>query len=326
VSATTNLGAALGLVAGLGLLLVWRRLPWRRRPTLADRLAPYLSELGRDEWRGELGRDEWRGELGRDDRTVSPFPTLERLLRPYLSAGADALERMLGGTASVRKRLAQAGSPLSVHQFRIDQLVWGVSGFAGALVLSLLIQAGGRASSPFVLVMFCAAAAVAGVTARDHQLSRHVRRRESQMMAEFPAVADLLALAVAAGEGPVSALDRVAQVSSGELGRELGRAVADVRAGAGLVPALDGVAARTSLAPLARFVDGIAVAVERGTPLGDVLRAQAADVREARRRHLIELGGRKEIAMMVPVVFMILPVTIVFALYPGLIQISTIVP
>jgi hypothetical protein len=40
--------------------------------------------------------------------------------------------------------------------------------------------------------------------------------------------------------------------------------------------------------------------VERGTPLGEVLRAQAADVREARKRNLLEIGGRKEIAMMIP--------------------------
>jgi tight adherence protein C len=31
----------------------------------------------------------------------------------------------------------------------------------------------------------------------------------------------------------------------------------------------------------------------------------------------MEEGARKEIAMMVPVVFLILPVTILFALYPG---------
>ena len=32
----------------------------------------------------------------------------------------------------------------------------------------------------------------------------------------------------------------------------------------------------------------------------------------------MEEGGKKEIAMMVPVVFFVLPVTILFALYPGL--------
>jgi len=44
------------------------------------------------------------------------------------------------------------------------------------------------------------------------------------------------------------------------------------------------------------------VATERGTPLVDVLHAQAADVREAGRRELLETGARKEVLMMVPVV------------------------
>ncbi|MGY1709295.1 type II secretion system F family protein [Geodermatophilus sp. SYSU D00758] len=74
------------------------------------------------------------------------------------------------------------------------------------------------------------------------------------------------------------------------------------------------MAERTSLEPLARFVDGLLVALERGTPLAEVLRAQAADAREAGKRLLLEAGGRKEIAMMVPVVFLVLPVTVLFAL------------
>ena len=67
--------------------------------------------------------------------------------------------------------------------------------------------------------------------------------------------------------------------------------------------ALQGLADRTGLVSLARFVDGIVVAVEGGTPLADVLRSQAQDVREAGRRAVMEEGGKKEIAMMVPTKF-----------------------
>jgi tight adherence protein C len=140
------------------------------------------------------------------------------------------------------------------------------------------------------------------------------------MLAEFPTVAEMLALAVGAGEGPVGALERVTRSSRGELAKELGAALAEARAGAPLVAALENIAARTSLPALARFVDGVAVAVERGTPLAEVLRAQAVDVREAGKRALLESGGKKEIAMMVPVVFLILPVTMLFALFPGLVS------
>ena len=138
------------------------------------------------------------------------------------------------------------------------------------------------------------------------------------MLVEFPTVAELLALAVGAGEGAAGALERVVRLSEGELSDELGRCLGDARAGASLPSALQGLADRTGLTSLARFVDGIVVAVERGTPLVDVLRAQAQDVREEGRRQIMEAGGKKEIAMMIPVVFGVLPVTILFALFPGL--------
>ena len=48
------------------------------------------------------------------------------------------------------------------------------------------------------------------------------------------------------------------------------------------------------------------------------MRAQAQDARDAAKQELIELGGRRELAMMVPVVFLVLPVTILFAVWPGL--------
>jgi tight adherence protein C len=89
-----------------------------------------------------------------------------------------------------------------------------------------------------------------------------------------------------------------------------------------LLSALEGIAQRTSVPSLTRFVDGLAIAVERGTPLADVLRAQATDVREAGKQALLEAGGRKEIAMMIPVVFLVLPVTVLFAAYPALVSLT----
>ena len=297
-------GGLLGLLAAAGLLLATRRLPVVRRPRLDDRLAPYLRDAARP------------SSLLRTERTLTPFPTLERLAAPFLADGARLVERLLGGTASARHRLDRAGGTTTLEEFRAEQVLWGGVGLLAGLVGSLALAARG-AASPVPLLVLCLLSTVAGVLARDHWLTRQVERREGRMMAEFPTVAELLALAVAAGEGPVGALERVTAVSRGELAKELGRALADARAGASLVQALHGIGGRTSLPALSRFVDGVAIAVERGTPLADVLRAQAVDVREAGKRALLEAGGRKEIAMMVPVVFLVLPVTVLFALFPG---------
>ena len=95
---------------------------------------------------------------------------------------------------------------------------------------------------------------------------------------------------------------------------------------AGRDDAFDRLAATTGVPIVARFAHGVAVAVERGTPLTDVLHAQAGDVLEAGRRELIEQASRREILMMVPVVFIVLPVTVVFAFWPGLVGLSLTAP
>jgi tight adherence protein C len=294
-------GAALGLLAGLGVVLAVTRVPALRRPTLDDRLAPYLRDTARP------------SRLLASGRSLTPFPTLERILGPFVSDGAKLLERVLGGTTSIRHRLEQAGRGMTLDEFRAEQVLWGGGGLLAGIAASLLFSANGS-FRPVPLLVLCIICAATGVLARDRWLSREVAKREERMMAEFPTIAELLALAVAAGEGAIGALERVTRISRGELSRELARALADARSGASLVQALQGIATRTSLPPLARFVDGVAIAVERGTPLAEVLRAQAVDVREAGKRALLEAGGRKEIAMMVPVVFLVLPVTVLFAL------------
>jgi tight adherence protein C len=308
---TPATGALLGLVASLGVLLVAVRLPTLGPLRLADRVAAHLGPRA-------------RAGSAVPDLTVSS--TVEGLLRPLLVPAAARLERLVGGGPSVQRRLLRAGSDLDLQAFRVEQVVWAAALFGVAVAVSLALLAAGSARSPGLLLVFCAGMAVGGVLLRDQRLSHAVRAREERILSELPTVADLLAVSVAAGESPAAALDRVARITRGDLGHELGLTLADVRAGAGLVPALDGMAQRVAVPAVTRFVDGIAVAVERGTPLADVLRAQAADAREVRKRTLMEIGGRKEILMLVPVVFLVLPVTVLFALYPGLAQFTVITP
>ncbi len=301
----TTAGVTIGLLAGLGVWLVVVYSPPMRRLTFDDRLAPYLRDAPRPS----------RLLAGSD--TLTPFPTLERILAPVLGDLIHHLDRWLGGAASIRRRLVQAGRGMTLEEFRAEQVVWGAIGLLCGLAVVTLSIATRSGPPALALVLLCLGTALFGVLARDHHLTSEVRKREERMLAEFPTIAELLALAVTAGEGAIGALERVCRISAGELARELRHALAEARTGASLVQALEGVAARTSLTPLARFVDGVAVAVERGTPLAEVLRAQAVDVREAGKRRLLESGGKREIGMLVPVVFFVLPVTIVFALFPG---------
>lgn len=298
-----GLGALAGLGVGLGLWLVVVRLA-ARRPCLDDRLAPYLRPAGVAAPRAPLA-------------TAGPFTTLERMLAPVMRDAVRLVERLGSPAAEVERRLARAGRAGTLDEHRAAQVVAAVVGAAGGLAAALALVAA-RGLHPVAALALVAAGSATGLVLHDAALSTAVARRERRLLAELPTVAELLALAVAAGEGPLGALERVARTIRGELAKEIGLVLADTRAGTPLAAALERLADRTGLPPLARFTEGIAVAVERGTPLADVLRAQAADAREASRRDLLETGGRREIAMMVPVVFLVLPVTVVFAVFPGL--------
>ena len=296
-------GAVLGLGLGLGLVLVWVGLrasagDARRPPAaLPPRRSTALPAAGGPAPRGTGG-------------------VLHVLARPLVTALARRIESVLGGSSSVARRLQRAGKAPDVDRFRAEQVMWGAAGTAVGLALGSMVWLGqgGSVVRPLLIVL-CGAGA--GVVARDQWLSHEAQAREQRLLSEFPTIAELLALAVGAGEGAVGALERVCRLSHGELSAELGQCLADTRAGAALPVALQGLGDRTGLVTLARFVDGMVIAVERGTPLADVLRAQAQDVRESGRRAVMEAGGKKEIAMMVPVVFLVLPITVLFAVFPG---------
>ena len=307
----TVTGALLGGLAGCGVLLALLAIPPMRRTTLSDRIAPYLTDAVRP------------SRLLTGPPAGSTAGALARLTSPLVRDAVKLIDRVLGGRASVGRRLTALDSPLTVDQFRLEQVLWGAAGAgigAGIGVLAVLLGQ----SSPAILVVLILACMVGGVLGRDWWLSQAVAKRDAEIIAEFPVIAEMLALAVTAGESPMGAIDRITRLAQGPLVNQLAGVLAETRAGSPFLTSITPLRDRTGLEPLARFLDGMAVAIERGTPLADVLRAQAADVRALGKRELLESGGRKEIAMMVPVVFIVLPITILFALYPGLLAITAV--
>jgi tight adherence protein C len=307
------LGMLLGCVAGAGLLLCRSRLRAIRRPAFDLRVWPYLHDVPRVGVRPTL------------EQASSPVVAATGVFGPPLRSAADTVERVLGGAGSGRRRLQRAALDRTVHEFRVEQVLWGLAGLGLVAAYCILDALGGGGGTLSSLVL-CSVGFAAGVLGRDTYLSSQVAQRERRVVAEFPVLAELLALAVAAGESPVAALDRVVSRGGGELSRDLGIVLAAVRTGEPVSRAFDTLAASTGVPSVARFAQGVAVAVERGTPLADVLHAQAADVREAGRRSLIEVAARKEVFMMVPVVFLVLPVTVLIAFWPGVIGLHLTTP
>lgn len=303
-------GCVVVLLGGLGLVLMVSALPRFRRSVLSRRLTPYLSAL-----------EPTRSTL------LGPAPArgaLAAIFDPLLGAVGGRLHRALNDGHELPDRLQAAGSGLDASAFRAAQVTWGLAGLIGGLALGLVLVAMGRAASPVFLVGMGLAFGVGGIAARDRALSKAIARRHEHARVALPTTVDLVCLAVTAGESLRGALGMVAEAGGGPLSDEVRCALRAARTGTPLTDALEARARSLGLPAFDRFVAAVVAAQTRGIPLADALRSLAFDLREQDKRDLIEVAGKKQISMLVPVVALILPVAIVFAFYPGVVAIRTL--
>ena len=294
------LAVALGTAFGIGVWLLIALLPrWRALP-LERRIAPYVRDVtgprGVTPW---LTTDAW-----------AP-PTLGRAF----AAAGIRFAGLFGSSATVARRLAQAGRAGGVEQFRARQLAWGIGGLLAGSVVLIGVTLAGRFTPVAAVVPVIAG--VVGVVLCDVLLQRAAKARRARLQEELPPVLEFLGLCLAAGEGLLDALRRVGSIGSGELSRELAGVVLEAGTGSSLGESLAGLSRRLELPAFSRAVDQLVAALERGAPLVQVLQAQAHDAREAARHELIERAGRSEILMLIPLVFLILPLSVIYAVYPG---------
>lgn len=298
----TGLLCALGL--GLGLNLILNYAPATRRFDFSSRISPYVTTHGAPDMDRQGANESWR-----------------QLLRPILEP-LHAFSARFGGYGSeLPQKLAQAGSSLTVDQFRNQQILGAIVGTAAGIVLNTALSSAGFFNVAIALITTLGAGAF-GFLLRGNLLTVAISRRERVILTEFPAIAELIALSVGAGDTAVTALSRVQHNAHGVLASEFGNLNRELNAGATLEQALRALSNRVHVTPVQRFIEGVLVAIERGTPLADVVRAQAQDARDLAKRELMETAGKKEIGMLVPVVFGVLPLTVIFAVYPGLALLS----
>ncbi len=286
------------LVVALGAVGVWflvASAPWWRSAHLSTRLTPYVSSTPT----GSSSAWSWS--------------SLRRLLGGFL-------DRHLP-TGDLATRLASLGRTPDIVAQRTEQAAWGLIGMAGGIGLSVLIAATGRGLSPIMALMLIVVGGAGGAIAWDRRITRAVQRRREAAAAEFPIVADLLCLAVTAGENLRGGLALVAESINGPLAEEIRWALRDARSGRTLAASLTERAVVLGEPGFERFVRSVIAATERGVAIASSLQSMAADARDLQRVALVEAAGRKQVTMLIPVVGLILPVALVFAFFPGIVAI-----
>jgi tight adherence protein C len=221
--------------------------------------------------------------------------------------------RTLPDRTHVQSRLEHMGRGDEYENFRLKQISWASLG-AGLFFLLVLALTG----KPFASVILSGLGGFGIYLLIDRHLSREVVAYRLEIESEFASIVEMLTLSLSAGETPLSAITRISLRAHGLLASEFGRVIDSVREGISFHASLDALGRRVDSVVIRRFVDSLITAMLRGAPLIEVLQRHAGEARQNQRNILMDKAGKAEISMMIPVVFLILPISVLFALWPSL--------
>lgn len=147
-----------------------------------------------------------------------------------------------------------------------------------------------------------------------------VRPRRSRSRVDFQLI-DLVRMMALLARNTVPPAVAIAWLSSRcapPLGQKLSQITADLDLGADLGELLESWASVCPDRLLLELVQNLKLSMDRGTPLADSLESLVETARAEFAANLLAKAGSSETKMLIPTIFLILPVTVLFAIYPSM--------
>jgi len=141
---------------------------------------------------------------------------------------------------------------------------------------------------------------------------------QNMLNEELVSILQLASIMISAGESPVSSLKYIAERSEGVIPELIRGEFNKLETGGSLLRTLDFIAITSSSKQVKRLGNSIQVAIDRGSPILQVIQNQVNSIKREIHTQLLRKSGKSEIALLIPVVFLIMPVSILFAIWPSL--------
>ncbi len=155
-----------------------------------------------------------------------------------------------------------------------------------------------------------------------YSIHRQKRFDATKVLLEIPDFASILWFALSAGESLDSALRIATSRGNGYVATEFQQLLAKVDHGSLLQHELENLALESKAEQIRELATKLAVALVNGTPMAALLGDFVLSVNSTLRAILLAKAGKNETKMMIPLVFVILPVTVMFAMFPSLVLIQ----
>jgi tight adherence protein C len=185
-----------------------------------------------------------------------------------------------------------------------------------------------------LLLLFLAAVLVCSLFVRTHHnelvnrlnfrqlvkqpASKTKKFDEVRVLLEIPDFASVLWFALSAGESLDRSLRIAVSRGNGFVSSEFEKLIQRVDLGSLMQHELENLAAESKSGQIRELAAKLAVALVNGTPMADLLAEFVQSTNSEVRAILLAKAGKNETKMMIPMVFVILPVTVMFAMYPSL--------
>ena len=206
--------------------------------------------------------------------------------------------------------------------FIIEFLAITFTSFVFLLTLNIVMN--GNLPIMIVEILFFLISTVVAITWRKFVSDAKLRSQIAAIDSELPSMIVMFSLLVNAGESLRSGIEYLTQFPQSRIS-EIFESVIDFhREGFTITQSLDRAAEASQSRSLRRFTDALALSIERGSSLSVVLANQTNESRSTYKAELLRKSGKAELKLMIPIVFLILPISIIFALLPSLRALSIV--
>lgn len=285
-----------GLALWVGLTLLLHRVRWFSRPSLAERLGPYVP--------GGMGVRPRTGLLSAE--------SFAQAVGPAARVVGDLLSRLFGVSEELDRRLERIHSDLDVTAFRVRQVAWTLAGLGLGALVSVAAS-----TPPAVSGLFVVGGGLLAFLVVEQQVGLQSDRWKRGLFLELPVVAEQAAMLLGAGYSLFGALDRVATRGSGAVAADLERALDRVHQGLDIEAALQEWADLAGVPAVDRLVSVLSLNRE-ATDLGRLLAEEARSIRRDVQRELVETMERRAQQVWIPVAVATLVPGVIFLAIPFL--------
>lgn len=262
-------------------------------------------------------REEARSAIGdisdMEGKETSAFSRLENSKNFW-----DKLDLFFARQLGLEKKLDQTymllGSPSGTNPLKMLHLKLIVAAALPAVFFAL-------SASPLTLL----AAPVGFMLPEAALYSGRIRRRQEDIIRNFPTFVDLGALMIESGLDYMTAFDRIVKIAPVKTGleMEIERTINEVQLGYSRRDALRRLSLRTGLQEVRSFVGLIVQSDELGTSLVELLRNYSADMRFRRLNKAEKLAAQASTKMLIPLFIFIFPTVFILMLAPMISDLMT---